>query len=76
MEQMKDFYVGECPSVLQEKAAPSVAAADSVLVGSAGIAAPTKSVGILSKFLQFLVPLVLLGVAFALRKYGKEDAKV
>jgi len=31
-----------------------------------------NSVGIFSKVLQFLVPLVLLGVAVAIRKYGRK----
>lgn len=78
IEQMKDFYVGECPEVLEKKkaAAAAAAAADSKLAGSPTPAA-TNSVGILSKIFQFLVPLLLLGLAVALRKYGKkEDIKV
>ena len=75
VEQMKDFYVGECPQAAQEKLTSAVAADSGVRV-SASTPAPTKSGGILSKILQFLVPLVLLGVAVALRKYSqKEDVK-
>ena len=72
IEQLKDFYVGECPEVLEKEA--SVAASNSKLAASDSPPL-TNSVGIFSKVLQFLVPLVLLGVAFALRKYGKKDIK-
>ncbi|KAG0556115.1 hypothetical protein KC19_11G027300 [Ceratodon purpureus] len=73
IEQLKDFYVGECPEVLEKKIS-SVAATNSKLAASDGPTL-TNSVGIFSKVLQFLVPLVLLGVAVALRKYGKKDLK-
>lgn len=71
IEQLKDFYVGECPEVLEKKLASAAATTDAKLAASD---APTltNSVGIFSKVLQFLVPLVLLGVAVAIRKYGKK----
>jgi hypothetical protein len=56
------------------KKVASVPATDSKLGASDGPAL-TNSVGFFSKVLQFLVPLVLLGVAVALRKYGKRDDK-
>lgn len=73
IEQLKDFYVGECPEVLEKKVA-SVPATDSKVAASDGPTL-THNVGFFSKVLQFLVPLVLLGVAVALRKYGKKDIK-
>lgn len=68
IEQMKDFYVGECPHVV-EKAAPSASVAEAGLASPS----PTNSAGVWSKIIQFLVPLVLLGVAVLLRKYGKKE---
>lgn len=67
IEQLKDFYVGECPEVFEKK----VAETDSKLAASDS-PTPTNTVGILSKVLQFLVPIVLLGVAIAIRRYGKK----
>jgi len=67
IEQLKDFYVGECPEVLEMK----VAETDSKLTSSDSTTL-TNSVGIFSKVFQFLVPLVLLGVAVAIRKYGRK----
>lgn len=75
IEQMQDFYVGECPQVLEKATSLSVTEEDLAIGGSASPPAPTNSVGILSKIIQFLVPLVLLGVAVALRKYGKKEVK-
>lgn len=73
IEQTKDFYVGECPEVLEKK----LAATESKPAGSSATAVATNNVGLLSKIFQFLVPLLLLGLAVALRKYGKkEDIKV
>jgi hypothetical protein len=72
IEQMNDFYVGECPQAV-EKAAPPSSVAEAGLAS----ASPTNSVGVWSKIIQFLVPLVLLGVAVLLRTYGKkEEVKV
>lgn len=75
IEQMKDFYVGECPEVLEKKklAAAAAAATESSSSKLASSQVATNSVGIWSKILQFLVPLFLLGLAVAIRKYGKHQ---
>jgi len=72
-EQLKDFYVGECPEALDQK---KVQNDSKELKDITKTPASTNTVGVFSKVLQFLVPLVLLGVAFALRKYGKSEDKV
>lgn len=73
--KMNDFYVGECPEVLEKKQAAAAAAAATTDLKFAGRAAPatTNSVGIFSKIFQFLVPLLFLGLAFALSKHGKKE---
>jgi cytochrome b involved in lipid metabolism len=72
-EQLKDFYVGECPEALDQK---KVQNDSKELKDITKTPASTNTVGVFSKVLQFLVPLVLLGVAFALRKYGKSEDKI
>ncbi|XP_073386398.1 cytochrome b5 isoform X2 [Physcomitrium patens] len=70
IEQLKDFYVGECSEVLEKKL-------ESVTDAKPAAKDPptsTNGAGFYSKILQFLVPLMLLGVAVALRKYSKKTA--
>lgn len=64
--------MGECPEALDQKKAQNDT---KVLNDVTKTSASTNTVGVFSKVLQFLVPLVLLGVAFALRKYGKSEDK-
>jgi cytochrome b involved in lipid metabolism len=72
-EQLKDFYVGECPEALDQK---KVQDDSKEFKDITETPASTNTVGVFSKVLQLLVPMVLLGVAFALRKYGKSEDKI
>ncbi|KAG0608743.1 hypothetical protein M758_8G128800 [Ceratodon purpureus] len=76
IEQMQDFFVGKCPQVFEKAELLSVTEGDLAIGGSASPPAPTNSVGIWSKILQFLVPLVFLGIAVAIRNVGKKDPEV
>ncbi|OWM70367.1 cytochrome b5-like [Punica granatum] len=66
-EMMEKYYIGEVdPSTLpaKTKSSPPVQAPPT---------ATDQSSGISIKILQFLVPLLILGLAFALRYHGKND---
>ncbi|XP_052171481.1 cytochrome b5-like [Diospyros lotus] len=65
-EMMSKYYAGEIdsstlPAKEQYKPPPKQPVAAS------------ESQGILLKIMQFLVPLLILGLAFALQKFGKKD---
>ncbi|XAR53926.1 hypothetical protein NMG60_11028869 [Bertholletia excelsa] len=65
-EMMSQYYIGEIdPSTLPQKEQykPPPKAAPSANEGP----------GILLKILQFILPLLILGLAFALQKYGKKE---
>ncbi|CAM6018888.1 unnamed protein product [Sphagnum balticum] len=70
--QMEDFYLGDCPELLKTKD-KDVSAKDHILKATEST---TESVGILSKVLQFLIPLALFGIAVAIRRYGNEGENV
>ncbi|CAK9869535.1 unnamed protein product [Sphagnum jensenii] len=70
--QMEDFYLGDCAELLKTKD-KDVSAKDHILNATEST---TESVGILSKFLQFLIPLALFGIAVAIRRYGNEGENV
>ncbi|XP_024359923.1 cytochrome b5 [Physcomitrium patens] len=64
--QMETFHVGECPEVLKKN-----------LATEEGVESETRKstykIGIWSKIFEFMVPALLLGVAFALRNFGKNS---
>jgi len=70
--QMEDFYLGDCPELLKTTD-KDVSAKDHILKATEST---TESVGILSKVLQFLIPLALFGIAVAIRRYGNEGENV
>ncbi len=70
--QMEDFYLGDCPELLETKD-KDVIAKDHILKATEST---TESVGILSKVLQFLIPLAVFGIAVAIRRYGNEGENV
>lgn len=67
-DMLKDFYVGDVDASTipvnqkRTKSQPSMNATQ-----------PSQSSGFLVKLLQFLLPLMILGLAFALKKFKKQD---
>ncbi|KAG5538192.1 hypothetical protein RHGRI_018944 [Rhododendron griersonianum] len=65
-EMMSKYLVGEVDS-------STIPAREYYKPPSKASSAPNQSPGILAKILQFLVPLLIVGLAFALRQFTKKD---
>ncbi|XP_058223324.1 cytochrome b5-like [Rhododendron vialii] len=65
-EMMSKYLVGEVDS-------STIPAREYYKLPSKASSASNQSPGILAKILQFLVPLLIVGLAFALRQFTKKD---